>query len=476
MSRADLTGAEARPAFHFAPERNWMNDPNGLVHHDGEWHLFFQHNPDGIDWGNMSWGHAVSRDLVQWEELPVALAATEAEHVFSGSAVVDHRNTSGLGVDGTAPMVAVYTAVDPATGRQTQALASSLDRGRTWERYAGNPVLDIGSNDFRDPKVFWHDETARWVMVLVLAVERTVQLYCSADLVHWEHLSDIGPLGSVAGVWECPDLFPLAVDGDATRTRWVLVVSVQEGAVAGGSGTQYVVGDFDGTVFTTDDEARWLDHGSDNYAAVSFSGRPDDDRVLVGWMSNWDYARVTPAVGVRGLMTVPRRVRLSTVDGAVLLVQEPVLPALGAPSYAATDLAVDGALDLPVTLRQGRVRLSVDPGTARRVGLRVRVGDDEATEVSYDVATGTVCLDRSRSGRVDFHPTVAAAHAAPYRPVDGAVELDVLVDTTSVEVFAGAGEVSLTDLVFPSPESTGVVVFTEGGSCRVLSVEVTHIG
>ena len=465
-----------RPAFHFAPARHWMNDPNGLVHHDGEWHLFFQHNPGGIDWGDMSWGHAVSPDLARWQELPVALAATASEHVFSGSVVVDHRNTSGLGAGGVAPMVAVYTAVDPATGRQTQALASSLDRGRTWERYAGNPVLDIGSTDFRDPKVFWHGASGRWVMVLVLAVERKVQLYGSADLVHWEHLSDVGPLGSVVGVWECPDLFPLAVDGDASRTRWVLLVSVQEGAVAGGSGTQYVVGDFDGTVFLPGDEARWFDFGSDNYAAVCFSGRPDDDRVLVGWMSNWDYARVTPADGFRGLMTVPRRVRLATVGGSVLLVQEPVVVAAGEPSYAARDVVVDGVLDLPVGLRHGRVRLELEPGSARRVGLRVRVGADEVTEVAVDVAAGTVCLDRRRSGRLDFHPGFAAEHAAPYRPVDGVVRLEVLVDTSSVEVFTGAGEVSLTDLVFPSPTSDGVVVFAEGGPCRVRSVEVTRIG
>lgn len=475
MSRTELAGA-ARPAFHFAPARNWMNDPNGLVHHDGEWHLFFQYNPGGIDWGNMSWGHAVSRDLGQWQELPVALQATETEHVFSGSVVVDHRNTSGLGAEGVAPMVAVYTSVDPATGRQTQALAYSLNRGRTWERYAGNPVLDIGSADFRDPKVFWHDETGRWVMVIVLAVDRRVRLYASPDLVQWEHLSDIGPLGSVVGLWECPDLFPLAVDGDPSRTRWVLLVSVQEGAIAGGSGTQYVVGHFDGTVFTPEGDARWFDHGSDNYAAVSFSGRPDHDRVLVGWMSNWDYAGVTPAVGFRGLMTVPRRVRLETVAGSVRLVQEPVLPGLGGSPYVDRDVVVDGDLELPVSVRQGRVRLSVEPGTARRLGLRVRVGAGEVTEVSYDVVAGSLCLDRSRSGRVDFHPTVAAAHAAPYHPVDGVVRLDVLVDTSSVEVFAGQGEVVLTDLVFPSAGSVGVAVFAEGGSGVVRSVEVTSVG
>jgi sucrose-6-phosphate hydrolase SacC (GH32 family) len=238
-----------RPQVHFTPARNWMNDPNGLVHHDGEYHLFFQHNPAGNDWGNMSWGHAVSPDLLHWTELPVALPATPDEAVFSGSVVVDTANTSGFGAPGAPAMVAVYTSWYPATGIQAQSLAYSTDRGRTWTRYAGNPVLDIGSREFRDPKVFWDGDRRRWVMVVALATERRVSIYTSPDLKRWTHRSDVGPLGAVGGVWECPDLFPLDVDGDPAKRRWVMLVSMNPGSVSGGSGMQYFVGSFDGERF-----------------------------------------------------------------------------------------------------------------------------------------------------------------------------------------------------------------------------------
>jgi levanase len=242
-----------RPQFHFTPAQNWMNDPNGLVYYQGEYHLFFQYNPFGDTWGHMSWGHAVSRDLVHWQELPVAIPEQGNEMAFSGSAVVDSENTSGFGTSENPPMVAVYTAAKP--GNQSQALAYSTDRGRTWTRYAGNPVLDINSGEFRDPKVFWYEPERKWVMAVVLAVERKVQLYSSKNLKDWTYMSDFGPANAVGGVWECPDLFPLAVDGDPSKTKWVMVVNLNPGAIAGGSGGQYFVGDFDGTRFTADNVA-----------------------------------------------------------------------------------------------------------------------------------------------------------------------------------------------------------------------------
>jgi levanase len=241
-----------RPQIHFSPERNWMNDPNGLVWHEGEWHLFYQYNPEGTRWGNMSWGHAVSRDLFHWEELPVAIPWSADEHIFSGSIVVDERNTSGFGRPGAPAMVAVYTSAYPATGIQAQSLAYSTDRGRTWTKYAGNPVLDLGSREFRDPKVFWDADAGYWVMAIVLATEHKVRFYRSDNLRSWQHLSDFGPANAVGGVWEVPDLFELPVDGDPQRTKWVLVVNLNPGAVAGGSGAQYFVGDWDGTTFTAE--------------------------------------------------------------------------------------------------------------------------------------------------------------------------------------------------------------------------------
>jgi sucrose-6-phosphate hydrolase SacC (GH32 family) len=255
VSPPDYYTEPYRPRFHFTPERNWMNDPNGMVYYEGEYHLFYQYNPFGDKWGHMSWGHAVSPDLVHWEHLPVALFEEDGVMIFSGSAVVDWKNSSGLGKDGRPPLVAIYTGHYTQQPLQNQHIAYSTDKGRTWTKYAGNPVLDIGSADFRDPKVFWHEPTARWVMVVAMAVDRTVRFYGSPNLKQWTLLSEFGPAAATAGIWECPDLFELPVEGGGGRTAWVLIVSIGSGSVAGGSGGQYFVGHFDGTRFTPDPAA-----------------------------------------------------------------------------------------------------------------------------------------------------------------------------------------------------------------------------
>ncbi len=241
-----------RPQFHFTPAENWMNDPNGMVFHDGEWHLFYQYNPFGDRWGHMSWGHAVSRDLVRWEHLPVALAEADDIMIFSGSAVVDRHNTSGFGAGGRPPLVAIYTGHHAGRQRQDQRIAYSNDRGRTWTKWEGNPVLDIRAADFRDPKVFWHAGSGQWVMAVAHPLDRQVGFYGSPDLKHWRPLSTFGPAGSTEGIWECPDLFPLAVDDGGGAQKWCLVVNVGSGAPAGGSGCQYFVGGFDGREFVAD--------------------------------------------------------------------------------------------------------------------------------------------------------------------------------------------------------------------------------
>ncbi|NGO74338.1 glycoside hydrolase family 32 protein [Streptomyces sp. YC504] len=246
-----------RPQFHFSPQENWMNDPNGLVYYKGEYHLFYQYNPNGNSWGDMSWGHAVSKDLVHWKELPLALSHDDKEMVFSGSAVVDWGNTTGFGTEQDPAMVAIYTSLDKATGIQAQSLAYSTDRGRSWTKYEGNPVLDIGSKEFRDPKVQWYAPTKSWLMTVSLSTEHKVQFYSSKNLKDWDLLSDFGPAGATGGVWECPDLFPLPVDGDKKKTKWVLVVNMNPGGIAGGSGAQYFVGDFDGKKFTAEDSGTY---------------------------------------------------------------------------------------------------------------------------------------------------------------------------------------------------------------------------
>jgi sucrose-6-phosphate hydrolase SacC (GH32 family) len=435
--------APYRPQLHYTPARNWMNDPNGLVWHDGEYHLFYQYNPYGNDWGNMSWGHAVSTDLVHWEELGVAIEATDDEHVFSGSAVIDH--------DGT--MVAVYTGYYPASGLQAQSLARSTDRGRTWTRHPGNPVLDIGSKEFRDPKVFWYGPGGYWVMAVVLALEWKVSFYRSDDLLSWTWLSDFGPDGSVDGIWEVPDLFEL--DG-----RWVLVVSLNPGGPAGGSGVQYFVGRFDGVTFTSDWPASWADHGRDFYAVVSWNDTPDGRRRWIGWMSNWDDAAAHPTDPWRGAQSLPRELLLEDIGGRPCLVQRPVAALQALRSTDAVHLA---DLDVPpgVTFRpvpEGALEITAEfePGTAERFGLVIH----EGLRIGYDVVRGEAFVDGTPSGR----------HAAPLS-VDG-LRLTAIVDTSSVEVFFDRGQVVFTEQVFADPGSPRVGLFADNGTAQLRSATV----
>lgn len=287
-----------RPQFHFTPERNWMNDPNGMVYYDGEFHLFYQYNPFGDKWGHMSWGHAVSRDLVHWEHLPVALYEEDGVMIFSGSAVVDWDNTSGFGREGEPPLVAIYTGHYTEKPLQNQHIAFSNDRGRTWTKYSGNPVLDIGARDFRDPKVIWHKPTAKWVMTVALPTERKIRFYGSPNLKDWTLLSEFGPAGAVKGIWECPDLFPVTVENDQIiNQRWVLIVNIGGNSVAGGSGCQYFIGEFDGVRFV-----------EDSPATASPAVEPETVRVLAdfesadyaGWESTGDAFGEAPATGAIG--------------------------------------------------------------------------------------------------------------------------------------------------------------------------------
>ncbi|MET8546430.1 GH32 C-terminal domain-containing protein [Kitasatospora sp. NPDC004799] len=280
-----------RPQFHFSPARNWMNDPNGPIHHRGAYHLFFQYNPAGATWGNMSWGHATSPDLVHWTEQPLAIPQDDTSMIFSGAVVDDRTNSSGLGTADDPPLVAVYTSAARAPGgRQTQSLAYSLDGGTSWTKYQGNPVLDIGSADFRDPKVFWNDRTGGWLMAVALADRHQIRFYSSHDLKSWTRLSEFGPAGATGGVWECPDLFPLAVDGDPARTRWVLTVSTNGGPQRS-TAVQYFIGDFDGTAFTADDPAG----GYTPPAGTLLNGF--DDGGYRGWTATGTAFGAAPATG-----------------------------------------------------------------------------------------------------------------------------------------------------------------------------------
>jgi fructan beta-fructosidase len=477
----------SRPLFHFTPPKNFINDPNGLVFLDGEYHLFYQHNPLGNRWGHMSWGHAISRDLVRWQHLPVALREEAGIMIFSGSAVVDAKNSSGFGRHGAPPMVAIYTG--DGHKKQTQNLAASIDRGRTWTKFAGNPVLDLNSSSFRDPKVFWHKPTNSWIMATVLADERKVRLWRSQDLKTWEKLSDFGPAGSVKGVWECPELFEAPVEGTTGATRWVLKVDVNDGAPFGGSGGQYFVGQFDGREFRADGLKAdsiplWIDYGKDFYASQSWNDAPGDVRpIWVAWMNNWQYANEIPTSPWRGAMTVPRRVALRQTPDGLRIVQSPVE---GVSGLRGRQTKVDTRPMAP-----GEVRLSdsgvegfameiiadFDPGDADSFGLKVRQGQWEETVIGFDRRAGELFLDRSRSGAVGFSPHFAGRHAAKLAMPEGdsPVRLHLLVDATSVEVFADGGRIVLTDQVFPKQESRGVSLFAAGGTARLRSLEAWEL-
>ncbi|MBI4939208.1 MAG: glycoside hydrolase family 32 protein [Actinobacteria bacterium] len=461
-----------RPRIHATPARAWMNDPNGLILDGGRYHLFFQHHPDGVVWGPMSWGHATSPDLVRWTEEPVAIAATPTEHVFSGCAVRDGDR-----------LVAVYTSVDPATQVQSQALATSVDGGTTWERHPKNPVLDIGSTQWRDPKVFRHSGSGEpgrddaWVMVLVRAADRVVEVWRSGDLLDWERTGTVGPYDVPSGVtpgepffWEMPDLVRLPVVDEPGRSEWVLLLSVNPGGPAGGSGQAYAVGRFDGRAFAPDPlpgnafgPFSWADHGPDLYAASTFSGLPDGDPPLwVGWMSNWLYADRTPTSPWRGAATLARSLALQEVEGRPRLVQRPVLP-------TGRDVSSSAALPDAALVR---IEVSIPPGGTAGVDVLVPQAGTERTRVLVEhPADGAphLVVDRTRSGTAAVYPAFPARITAPLPGVrpgpDGLLTttVDVVVDTSSVEVFAAGGATSVTALVFPPPGSRGLAAVASGG-------------
>ncbi|MBG6239966.1 sucrose-6-phosphate hydrolase SacC (GH32 family) [Mycetocola sp. CAN_C7] len=443
------TSTPARPAAHFTAATSWLNDPNGLLYHDGIYHLFFQTNPHANVWGNLSWGHATSTDLVTWTEHDIAIAYTAEEMVFSGSAVADVTNSAGFAGPGECALVAVYTSAKPPRdghpGSQAQSLAYSVDGGATWTRYAGNPVLDIGSDEFRDPKVFWYGrDDGHWVMVAVEAVARQVVVYTSSNLRDWSLQSRFGPAHAVGGVWECPDLFPLRIVG-TNETRWVLVVSLNPGGIAGGSGAQYFVGDFDGATFTAErlidstdlEDYDWLDYGRDYYAPVSFNDAPDGRRLMIGWASNWQYAGHTPTHPWRSAMSLVREIELVRNAGGRLRVrQQPVLP-VGTVGVEVFDVTVPcGRSDRTAVVLSGEA-------ASDRVVLTID-GDDRS-----------ITFDRTQSGDVTFHPDFPSVDWAPL-PAEYAGEIDirVVVDASIVEVYAAGGLVTFTEQVYPSSPLT----------------------
>ncbi len=471
-----------RPQYHFTPPQNWMNDPNGLVYYDGEYHLFYQYNPLGNVWGHMSWGHAVSRDLLHWTHLPVAIPEAGKLMAFSGSAVVDWPNTSGFGRDGKPPLVALYTGHVDWGDHQSQYLAYSNDHGRTWANYPDNPVLDLHLADFRDPKVMWYAPSNHWVMTVALPKEHRMCFYWSDNLKDWKLSGTFGPAGSMTGEWECPDLFRLPVAGTKQESKWVLIVNVSDGGANGGSACQYFVGEFDGSRFTPDQgvgaaSVHWADYGRDFYAAASWSDVPATDgrRLWLGWMNNWKYGQAIPTSPWRSAQSLVRELGLVRDAEGWHLTQQPVreYQSLRGPEVVAPARAIPpGRLDLAPAGVRGDVlelQMVLEPGAAKEAGLTILAGGGRQTRLGYDRTKGRLFVDRTNSGE-EFHPAFAGRHEAPLLLRDGRVSLHVFIDRSTVEVFAADGQVVLSEQVFAPVGANAVGLFAEGGEARLVSL------
>ena len=387
----------------------------------------------------MSWGHAVSEDLINWKELPVAIGDDEEHAIFSGSAVVDYFNTTGFGSLENPPMVAIYTAHKHDHSHQSQALAFSLDEGVTWQKYQGNPVLDLQLDHFRDPKVFWDRTTESWLMSVVLPKQRKVAFYSSSNLKEWRHLSEFGPVAAVDGDWECPDLFPLYVDGDQSKCKWVLLISINPGGLTGGSGTQYFIGDWDGQKFIADDlQTRWLDYGRDNYAGVTFNDAPNRRRIFIGWMNNWDYAKDFPTSPWRGSMTLPRELTLVSKEGKLSLVANPVAEL---DNYIGEKLAAGSGAELL------EIKTSVSTGDGKSTKIRVTGDGGRYFEFGYDSKSKTIFVDRTHAWN---EIPSSCIHSAPVTGEEKILDISAFVDRSSVEIFANGGTKVISDLIFLS--------------------------
>ena len=446
-----------RLAYHFSPKEHWMNDPNGLVYHQGIYHLFYQHYPEDIVWGPMHWGHATSEDLLHWDHQEIALFPDSLGYIFSGSAVVDRNNSSGLGSTDNPALVAIFTYHDPEgdkAGRidyQTQGMAYSTDNGTTWTKYQANPVLqNPGKKDFRDPKVFWHDGSNSWIMVL--AVGDHVEFYSSPNLLTWTYLSSFGSdRGAHGGVWECPDLFKLQSEDKETE-KWVLLISINPGGPNGGSATQYFIGDFDGQSFAAEHEdIRWLDQGADNYAGVTYNNLDSDKRILIGWMSNWNYAQQTPTERWRSAMTLPRElslvedrgeyyVRSEVIKGFEVLILDTLKE----------ETLVSGTEYTVTHMDLSQSEIAFDSNLSKPLQIVLQNDQGERVQFDLDPENQEIRFDRSESGKTDFSENFAKEkHRFSYLPKDHPVNVRLLVDRSSVEIFIDKGRYVMTERVFP---------------------------
>lgn len=465
-----IVADDYRPVAHFTPDSGWMNDPNGMVFHQGVYHLFYQYYPDSTIWGPMHWGHATSSNLLQWQRQSIKLFPDSLGYIFSGSAVVDSLNTSGFGKNGVVPLVAIFTHHDPVKEKlgkkdhQNQSLAYSLDNGDTWEKYSDNPVLKTpGLQDFRDPKVFWYAPGKKWVMAL--AAGDRIMFYCSPNLKDWRKTGEFGKdAGSHGGVWECPDLFalPAVANNGKAEEVWVLLVSINPGGPNSGSATQYFTGSFDGENFVAhSSQTQWLDYGPDNYAGVTWSNT-GTDKIFMGWMSNWAYGQQVPATNWRSAMTFPRKLfafkaapdsayrvgslPLQAGEATKMLSEQQVKP--GVPVSLVSEKS---GMSLP-----GRLLVELDSVNDFSIKFANRQG--QYVNFAYDASANRFVIDRRRSGQVQFHPDFGKPVVLPRFSASPQLKLEFVLDRGSLEVFADNGRSVSTVLCFPESGFTLVTL------------------
>lgn len=469
----DANREEFRPLYHHSPLYGWMNDPNGMFYKDGEYHLYYQWNPYGSMWGNMNWGHSSSKDLISWQHHPVAIQPNGLGTVFSGSSVVDKDNTAGFG---KGAVIAIYTS---AGASQMQSLAYSLDNGMTFHVYENNPII-AADKECRDPNMFWHEKSGKWILILAAALEKEMWIYSSPDLKNWTKESSFGHgYGAQDGVWECPDLMELPVRG-TDRTKWVLICNINPGGPFGGSAAQYFVGDFDGKTFTCDTKpeiTKWMDYGKDHYAAVSWSNAPEKRHTVIAWMSNWQYANNVPTTQYRSGNSVPRDLSLYTSAGETYLKSSPSreLLKLRGKEEKKHSFKVDRTYNMDKLLSDNtgtyEIEMTIKNRNAEVIGFQLFNSKGEEVDIYYNLVEKKFAMDRSKSGVVSFSSDFPVLTLAP---IEGNSEmtLRLFVDKSSIEAFGDDGRFAMTNLVFPSEPYNRISFYAKGGSYVVSSFKV----
>jgi len=463
-----------RPQFHYSPAVNWCNDPNGLVYNNGVYHLFHQYNPFGNIWGHMSWAHATSKDLIHWKPLPLAIAEEKDTMIFSGTCITDKNNSSGFAVKkGQSPMVAIYTG-HIENINQSQHIAYSLDNGVSWTKYNQNPILDLHKKDFRDPKVFWYAPKNYWVMAVVLPVEHQVQFYSSANLKQWKLLSNFGPAGDTAAVWECPDLTQVPVEGNPSKKKWLLQTSQN-------AGMQYFVGEFDGTQFINETAASHIvrpDYGPEYYAAITYNQLPAGHApTAIGWINNWNYANDVPTAPWKGAMSLPRTMSVKKTGKDWVLLQHPLagLQQLRHPlAFQLNNKTIENTVKLDAKTTQCEIVLVLQPSAGDICGLRLATGNDHYFEIGYNVASGKLYIDRSKTAHQSFNKNFERLnrYETTLALKNNQLTLHVFFDNSIVEVFANDGEAVLTAQFFADKEENGLEVFSTTGKSNITNVQV----